>query len=244
MGGNDASRLPHISREHILNAYKAGPEAVISLIEYQQDQHDNSIHQLMDMIQKLTSRIQALEDKIYKDSHYSNKPPSSDGLARRFGKKRQPSGKKPGGQEGHEGTTLRIVKHPQHVQIHEVKACHGCGKSLQHEKPQRYEARQVFDIPPIVVEVTEHRAQVKLCPHCGELSVAPFPEGVNHKTQYGARVMGFAVYLKSYGFLSYDRAAQAFADLFSIRLSAGTLASIDQRCARGVEGSWRRSGRN
>ena len=236
MGGKSASRLPRISREHILNAYKAGPEAVISLIEYLQDQHDNSIHQLMDVIQKLTSRIQALEEKINKDSHNSNKPPSSDGLARRFSRKRQPSGKKPGGQKGHEGTTLAMVKHPQHVQIHQVKSCKGCGRSLQHEKPRGYEPRQVFDIPPIVVEVTEHRAQVKLCPHCGELSVAAFPEGVNHKTQYGARVMGFAVYLKSYGFLSYDRAAQAFADLFSIRLSAGTLASIDQRCARGVEG--------
>jgi transposase len=44
------------------------------------------------------------------------------------------------------------------------------------------------------------------------------------------------VYLKNYGFLSYDRTAQALADLFSIPLSVGTLASIDQRCARRVEG--------
>ena len=244
MGGNDASRLPCISKEHILNAYKAGPEAVISLIEFLQDQFQGSLDemskalaQLSETNKKLVDRIQVLEEKINKDSHNSNKPPSSDGLARRFGKNRQPSGKKPGGQNGHEGTTLAMVKHPKHVRIHEVKTCHGCGMSLQHEKPQGYEARQVFDIPPIVVEVTEHRAQIKRCPHCGELSVAVFPEGVNHTTQYGARVMGFAVYLKNYGFLSYDRAVQAFADLFSIRLSAGTLASIDQRCARGVEGA-------
>ena len=244
MGGNDASRQPCISKEHILNAYKAGPEAVISLIEFLQDQFQGSLDemskalaQLSETNKKLVDRIQVLEEKINKDSHNSNKPPSSDGLARRFGKNRQPSGKKPGGQNGHEGTTLAMVKHPKHVRIHEVKTCHGCGMSLQHEKPQGYEARQVFDIPPIVVEVTEHRAQIKRCPHCGELSVAVFPEGVNHTTQYGARVMGFAVYLKNYGFLSYDRAVQAFADLFSIRLSAGTLASIDQRCARGVEGA-------
>jgi transposase len=86
------------------------------------------------------------------------------------------------------------------------------------------------------VEVTEHRAQIKRCPHCGELTVAAFPDGVNHTTQYGTRLKAFAVYLKNYGFLSYDRTAQAFADLFCIPLSVGTLASIDQRCARRVEG--------
>jgi transposase len=243
MGGNSASRLPRISREHILNAYKAGPDAVVSLVGYLQEQFQGSLDELSNALaelsetnKKLVSRIQALEEKISKDSHNSNKPPSSDGLARKFSRKRQPSGKKPGGQKGHEGTTLAMVKHPQHVQIYQVRSCNGCGRSLQHEKPRGYEPRQVFDIPPIVVEVTEHRAQIKRCPHCGELSVAPFPDGVNHTTQYGTRLKAFAVYLKNYGFLSYDRTAQAFADLFCIPLSVGTLASIDQRCARRVEG--------
>lgn len=236
MGGKSAGRLPRISKEHILNAYKAGPEAVISLIEYLQDQHDNAIEQLLETIQKLTSRIQALEEKTNTDSHNSNNPPSSDGLDRRFSRKRERSGKKPGGQKGHEGTTLAMVKHPQQVQIHEVRRCNGCGRSLQQEKLRGYERRQVFDIPPIAVEVTEHRAQVKRCPHCGELSIAAFPEGVSHTTQYGTRLQAFAVYLKNYGFLSYERTAQALADLFCIPLSVGTLANIDERCARRVEG--------
>jgi transposase len=243
MERNNASRLPHIDREHILNAYKAGPEAVVSLVEYLQEQFQgrldemsNALAQLTEANKKLVARIQVLEEKINKDSHNSNKPPSSDGLSRKFSRKRQPSGKKPGGQKGHEGTTLSMVKHPQYVKIHEVKRCHGCGMSLQNERPRGYEARQVFDIPPIVVEVTEHRGQIKCCPHCGEFSVASFPEGVNHRTQYGTRLKAHAVYLKNYGFLSYDRTAQAFADLYSIPLSVGTLASIDQRCARRVEG--------
>jgi len=243
MGGKGASRLPHIDREHILNAYKAGPDAVVSLVEYLQEQFQASLDELINALaelsetnEKLLARIQALEEKVDKDSHNSNKPPSSDGPAQRYSRNRQSSGKKPGGQEGHEGTTLAMVKHPQHVYVHEVKRCHGCGRSLQQEKPRGYEPRQVFDIPPIVVEVSEHRAQIKRCPHCAEISVAAFPEGVNHKTQYGTRLKAFAVYLKNYGFLSYDRTAQAFADLFSIPLSVGTLASIDQRCARRVEG--------
>ena len=191
---------------------------------------------MVDQIKRLTQRIKALEEKNSKDSHNSDKPPSSDGLHRRIHSRRESSGKKPGGQQGHEGTTLSMVEHPQQVMIHEVKICQGCGKSLQQQKPRGYESRQVFDIPPIAVDVTEHRAQIKRCPHCHEFSVAVFPLGVSHKTQYGPRLKAFAVYLKNYGFLSYDRAAQAFADLFAIPLSVGTLASIDRRCAQRVEG--------
>jgi hypothetical protein len=69
MGGNSASRLPRISREHILNAYKAGPDVVVSLIEYLQEQFQGSLDELSNALaelsetnKKLFARIQALED--------------------------------------------------------------------------------------------------------------------------------------------------------------------------------------
>jgi len=238
VGGDNASRRqPRIGREHVLDAYKAGPEAVITLIEYLQEQFQNALEELNNAIVKLACRVQALEEKINKDSHNSNKPPSTDGPRRKFSKKPERRGeRKPGGQQGHEGTTLHMVKHPNHLEVHEIIRCPTCGKSLQQEKLRGYERRQVFDIPPIAVEVTEHRAQIKRCPHCGELSVATFPEGVGHKTQYGTRLEAFAVYLKDYGLLSYERTLQALADLFCVPVSLGTLVSIDERCARRVQG--------
>jgi transposase len=244
MGGKSSRRLPRVRREQILNAYKAGPDAVVSLFEYLQDQFQGIVDELSSALdelsetnEKLVARVQALEEKIGKDSRNSDKPPSSDPPRRKFSQKPEKhSGRKPGGQKGHEGTTLAMVKHPQQVQIHQLSRCGCCGRSLQQQKSQRYEKRQVFDIPPIEVQVTEHRAEVKRCPRCGELSVAPFPEGVTHRTQYGLRLQAVAVYLKNYGFLSYDRCAQAFADLFGVPLSRGTLVSIDERCARRVAG--------
>lgn len=99
MGGNGASRLPRIGKEHILTAYRAGPQAVVSLVEYLQEQFQGSLDELSNALaelsetnKKLVARVQALEEKINKDSHNSNKPPSSDGLARRFSSKRQPAG--------------------------------------------------------------------------------------------------------------------------------------------------------
>jgi len=228
--GGSRKKFPRIGREQILNAYRAGPEAVVSLFEYLQET-------LLAIIEEHEARIEELEGKLNRDSHNSDKPPSTDGPKRKFtAKNRERSDKKPGGQEGHEGTTLRMVSDPAHVEVHEVRRCQRCGRSLKDVKPQGYIPRQVFDIPRIIVEVTEHRGQVKRCPHCGELSLGEFPEGVTHKTQYGTRLRAFAVYLKNYGFLSYQRTAEALSDLFAVPVSAATLASTDRRCARRLEG--------
>ncbi len=105
MGRGSKKRLPRIEREQILNAYRAGPEAVVSLFEYLQDT-------LLAVIEEHEARIEELEAKVNKDSHNSNKPPSTDAPRNKFSKKREPSDKKPGGQEGHEGTTLRMVSDP------------------------------------------------------------------------------------------------------------------------------------
>ena len=66
--------------------------------------HENK--QLRKENEQLKYRVQELEARTKKNSSNSHLPPSSD----RFEKKRssrEPSGKKPGGQEGHEGKTLR-----------------------------------------------------------------------------------------------------------------------------------------
>jgi len=235
MGGEKSFNVPRVSRAQILNAYKAGPDAVVSLIEYLQEQHRSTIDQLLEIIDKLTARIESLEEKSNTDSHNSNKPPSSDGFHKRIHSRRTPSGKKPGGQEGHEGTTLSMVKHPDHIEVHSVFRCVHCGNSLKDQKAKGYEKRQVFDLPPVEVEVHEHRAEVKRCARCGKPTIAEFPEGVTHKAQYGNRINAWVSYLRNYGLLPYERLSELFQDLVGLNISTGTLANIDRRCSAGLE---------
>lgn len=71
-------------------------------------------------------RVQELESRLAKDRHNSGKAPSSDGLARKTKSLRRRSGKKPGGQLGHRGATLRLVATPEVVEEHRPVVCRSC----------------------------------------------------------------------------------------------------------------------
>ena len=90
-----------------------------------------------------------------------------------------------------------------------------------------YESRQVFDLPELSLAVTEHRAEIKGCPHCGQTVGAEFPTGVSAPAQYGPRFQSLMVYLNQQQLLPYDRLAQMCEDLFGQPLSVATLAAID-----------------
>jgi transposase len=128
-----------------------------------------------------------------------------------------------GGQVGHPGATLGFVETPDHLVIHAPQSCYLCGSALGGSEVARAERRQVHDLPPPQVEVTEHRAQTKVCGRCGAENKAEFPAGVRAPVQYGARVRTVAAYLLGYLLLPYERCAEAMRDLFDCHPSPGTL---------------------
>src|SRR4029450_13186866 len=83
-----------------------------------------------EQIAALLVRVQELEARLAKDSHNSSKPPSSDGLKRKTKSLRTRSGKKPGGQLGHRGETLRLVAVPDEVVEHRRAHCPQCQSPL------------------------------------------------------------------------------------------------------------------
>ena len=119
-----------------------------------------------------------------------------------------------------------MVEDPDHVKIHSVNECENCQCSLSGKEAHTLEKRQVFDIPPSKLEVTEHQVEIKECPACGHINKAGFPEDVIAPVQYGPRIKATAVYLKGYQLLPSGRTAELFQDLFSCGLSEGTLDNI------------------
>lgn len=187
---------------------------------------------------RAVSRIAELEARLSANSGNSSKPPSSDGLAKPAPKPRslrKKTGRKPGGQPGHDGTTLRQVAKPKYEIAYEPGPCTGCGCSLAGRPITAIERRQSFDLPPVCIEVTEHQLVERECV-CGKRSRGQAPAGVDAPVQYGPRIAAIVVYLYVGQFLSKKRTAQALAELFGTPLSGGTVASLTARAAGCLDG--------
>jgi transposase len=214
------------SDEEVRQAYQQGEEAVIGLFR-----------KLTDNFKVLAARMQALEDRLAKNSSNSGKPPSSDGLNKPSPKSlRKRHGRKSGGQPGHAGHTLKAVEHPDWEEVHRVSRCHHCQRSLEEVEVSGIEKRQVFDLPKVHIEVTEHKAEIKRCPHCGEISKADFPEGVTQPVQYGPEIKVQAVYFNQYQLLPLERTGEVFEELYGQALSEGTILAACREVAEQVEG--------
>ena len=164
------------------------------------------------------------EGQVNKNSNNSSKPPSSDGFKKKTKSLRTKSGKKTDGQEYHEGSTLYLNDTPDEIQ------CTECGAFLQDVSPERYIIRQIIDIPEIKVKIVEHRAEVKICPHCKCKNTASFPEELINTVQYGERLKAVAVYLTQYQLIPYKRSAELIEDLFNHHLSQESLVTFNQNC--------------
>src|SRR5712692_11456691 len=153
-----------MNRDEIQAVYDQGLAAVRALVS----QLFATMHQQPEQIATLTTRVKELEDRLATNSRNSSQPPSSDGWAKKTRSLRQTSTKKSGGQPGHQGTTLRQVETPDRVIQHPPEQCAACGAPLQETTgtlgPER---RQVCDLPPLKLEVTEHRVGMTACPVCG-----------------------------------------------------------------------------
>lgn len=191
------------------------------------------VARLLEEIKKLRARVEQLEGRLAQNSQNSNRPPSSDGPRNPPPKSlRQRSGRKAGGQSGHSGQTLQQVKEPDHVVVHPVQECSHCGGlEIRHEAALDYEPRQVFELPQRLLEVWEHRGEVKCCPECGEWVKADFPAGIEAPAQYGPRFEGMLVYLNQQQFIPCERLRQLSQDLFGQPLSAGTVINATTRFA-------------
>lgn len=186
---------------------------------------------LKEQLAQANARIKELEERLAKTSRTSSKPPSSDGLARPPRSSRRQSGKSPGGQPGHGGHTLQMVEQPEQVVCHHPQQCDHCGQDLSRVAGTLAQRRQVFDLPEIRLQVTEHQIEAVVCPHCQSTSLARFPDEVKAPVQYGANLQALAVYLHQGQLLPTARTCETLLALCGCQIAEATLLSWSEQAA-------------
>ncbi len=201
------------------------PADRIAELEALAAQQQQQIVALQELVARLQARVQELEGRLAKDSHNSSKSPSRDPLGRKRPRsQRRRSGKKPGGQLGHPGATLRLVATPDEVVEHRPAVCTTCQTPLDETAPVvGCERRQVRELPPVRLLVREHRALHVRCLACAHLSVGRFPAEAPSRAQYGPRLRALAVYLVEQQRVPYARVRELCVDLLGAHVSLGTL---------------------
>ena len=175
--------------------------------------------------------LDALMKRFKLNSSNSSKAPSTDSdQDKKKDKNKKPSGKKPGGQEGHTGTTLMPVAHPDVIVDIAVDQT---DLPVGQYTPIGYKSAQVVDIK-FTKFVTEYRAEI-IKSEDGVKITAPFPIGVTRSIQYGASIKEHAVYLATAQFLPYERLKNQFLDQYKIDLSCGSIFNFIKEAAERLE---------
>ena len=200
----------------------------------------NSLQQSFDaqtaLIAQLNQTIQELREQLNKNSKNSSKPPSSDGFKKPAPKSlRKPSGKKVGGQKGHQGTFLSVLSDPDEIVKHMPSACEGCphykmckGTACVAEK------RHVIDAV-VTVNVVEHQLlEIPICMLHGDTRKGNFPNDVKATVQYGENLQALSVALNTVGAVSVKRTHEILSGVFNIPLATGTISNMVKRCADAV----------
>lgn len=173
------------------------------------------------MVELLVLVITLLVGRLNRNSRNSSKPPSSDPNRKRESKAK--GERKAGGQEGHDGVTLKKVGNPDKVEVLKVD---WRKYPRSRYKVVGYEARQVFDIKILRI-VTEYRAEIGEDAE-GNRIVASFPEGVTKAVQYGPDLKAHAVYMSQYQLIPYKRIQEYFEEQLGIPLSEGSLYNFNK----------------
>jgi transposase len=197
------------------------------------DWRDDRIAELEEQVKKLLARVEALEEQVRRSSNNSSKPPSSDPPWLLRGTKKEPSGRKPGGQPGHKKHERELLPPEKVDEIHEMwpEKCENChhdlGKGIRVEvgEPERH---QVTELPEVRAHVTEYRLHAEHCPHCQHATTAELPPGVPVGC-FGPRLQATVALLSGLYRLSKRTAVSMMADLFGVRIGLGSVTACEQR---------------
>ena len=200
------------------------------------------LDELIGVNERLEARVAELERRLNRSSRNSSLPPSRDppSAPKRPGWKG--SGRMRGGQPGHEGRNRRLLPPEQVDEIvdHWPERCRSCAHVFA--EPELVDAvepwrRQVAELPPIAVRVTERRLHGVSCPECATATRAEPPRELP-RSAFGPRLQAAVVTLAVRNRVSRRDTTELARELFGVELSTGSVDAIIQRAGDALAGPY------
>jgi transposase len=184
--------------------------------------------QLRAEVAQLKATVEELAQRLGRNSRNSSQPPSADPPQTSTRPRREPSGRRTGGQLGHEGQARALLPVDAVDVIIPVKPmqCLRCQRPLQGADPQP-QRHQVTEIPRVKPVVTEYQLHRLVCPVCGEATRAALPAGVPTRG-FGPRVQAITALCTGAYHLSKRTTQTVLEDLFGVSMGLGTVANLEQ----------------
>ena len=188
------------------------------------------VGELIEANRRLEARVAELEQRLNRSSRNSSLPPSQDPPSAPPRPRKPSSGRRPGGQPGHEGRSrpLLPLERVEEIVEHWPERCQACAHRFGED--ERIEAapvqrHQVSELPPIAVTVTEHRLHRLRCPACAACTRAELPAELPAGA-FGARLQAAVATLAVRNRVSRRDTVELVRDLFGAELSTGAVEAI------------------
>jgi hypothetical protein len=182
---------------------------------------------VVEVLLALTARVEALERQVGLNSRNSSRPPSSDPPWQPKARPRKRSGRKRGGQDGHDGHE-RLLYAADRVEPVWPEACSCCGRRLARRPHGKARVHQVAELPPVTVEITEYQLNGVACAGCDAVTYAKLPDGVS-RSSFGPRVHALVGTLTTDSRVSRRNVHSLLNDVFGCPISLGGVDGLLQR---------------
>jgi transposase len=191
------------------------------------------VGEVVEANERLEARVAELERRLNRSSRNSSLPPSQDPPSAPPRPRGKGSGRRRGGQPGHEGRHRRLLplERVDEVVEHWPDRCQSCAHAF--DERERVDAslpwrHQVAELPPIAVPVTEHRLHRVCCPRCAAVTRAELPRAVP-RSAFGPRLQAAVVTLAVRNRVSRRDTSELTRELFGVELATGSVDAIIQR---------------
>jgi transposase len=198
---------------------------------------------LLQRVEQLEAKVKELEARLGQNSSNSSLPPSQNPLGAPKPAAKAPSGRRPGGQPGHQGhhKTRLPPQRVRHAIALVPSRCEACSAPLP-ARPQPHDPEptwhQVAELPAFSAVVTEFQGHARTCPRCRHVTREAIPEEITQEA-YGPRFQAALSFLAGCQHVSKRGLGEVVESLLGVPVSLGTIATLERRTSAALAGPHR-----